>query len=79
VLPFSLEPNLSSCLLPKNLKIKTHKTIHNFTNCWNECVKLGLSCLGEKHRLMVFKNGVLMRILETKRQEVTRGWRKLHN
>jgi hypothetical protein len=36
-------------------------------------VKLGL------HRLRVFKNRVLRRILEPKREEVTGGWRRLHN
>jgi hypothetical protein len=30
-------------------------------------------------RLRVFQNGVLTRIFECKRDEVTREWRKLHN
>jgi hypothetical protein len=33
---------------------------------------------GEEHRLRVFENRVL-RILGPKRDEVTGGWRKLHN
>jgi hypothetical protein len=35
--------------------------------------------LGEEHRLRVFENRVLRRILGPKRDEVTGGWRKLHN
>jgi hypothetical protein len=33
----------------------------------------------EEHRLRVFENRVLRRIFGPKRDEVTRGWRKLHN
>jgi len=33
----------------------------------------------EKNRLRVFENGVLRRIFESKRDEVTREWRKLHD
>jgi hypothetical protein len=33
----------------------------------------------EEHRLMVFENKVLSRIFGPKRDEVTGGWRKLHN
>jgi hypothetical protein len=32
-----------------------------------------------KYRLRVFENRVLRRIFGTKRDEVTRGWRKLHD
>jgi hypothetical protein len=35
--------------------------------------------LREKHRLRVFENRVLRRILELKRDERIGGWRKLHN
>jgi hypothetical protein len=35
--------------------------------------------LKEKHRLRVFENRVLRRIFRPKRDEVTGGWRKLHN
>jgi hypothetical protein len=35
--------------------------------------------LREEYRLMVFENSVLRRIFGPKRDEVTRGWRKLHN
>jgi hypothetical protein len=37
-----------------------------------------LTLTGE-HRLRVFENKVLRRILGPKRDEVTGGWRKLHN
>jgi hypothetical protein len=35
--------------------------------------------LREEHRLRVFENRVLRRIFGAKRDEVTGGWRKLHN
>jgi hypothetical protein len=35
--------------------------------------------LREEHRLRVFENRVLRRIFEPKTDEVTGGWRKLHN
>jgi hypothetical protein len=35
--------------------------------------------LTEKHRLRAFENRVLRRIFGPKRDEVTGGWRKLHN
>jgi hypothetical protein len=35
--------------------------------------------LREEHRLRVFQNRMLMRISGPKRDEVTGGWRKLHN
>jgi hypothetical protein len=41
-------------------------------------VKLGLT-LREEHRLRVFEDRVLRRILGPKRNEGAGGWRKLHN
>jgi hypothetical protein len=35
--------------------------------------------LREEHRLRVLENGVLRRIFVLKRDEVTGGWRKLHD
>jgi hypothetical protein len=35
--------------------------------------------LREEHRLRVFENRMLSRIFGPKRDEVTGGWRKLHN
>jgi hypothetical protein len=35
--------------------------------------------LREEHRLRVFENRVLRRIFGPKRDEVTGGWRKMHN
>jgi hypothetical protein len=35
--------------------------------------------LREEHRLRVFENRVLRRIFGPKRDEMTGGWRKLHN
>jgi hypothetical protein len=42
------------------------------------CETLSLT-LREEHRLGVFENRVLRRIFGPKRDEVTGGWRKLHN
>jgi hypothetical protein len=42
------------------------------------CGTLSLT-LTEEHRLRVFENRVLRRIFGPKRDEVTGGWRKLHN
>jgi hypothetical protein len=35
--------------------------------------------LREEYRLRVFENGVLRRIIESKREEIQGGWRKSHN
>jgi hypothetical protein len=42
------------------------------------CKTLSLTT-GEGHTLRVSENRVLRRLLRPKRNEVTRGWRKLHN
>jgi hypothetical protein len=42
-------------------------------------VKRGLLTLREEHRLRMFQNRVLRRIFGSKRDEVTREWRKLLN
>jgi hypothetical protein len=41
--------------------------------------KLGCLRLREEHGLRAFENRVLSRIFGPKRDEVTVGWRKLHN
>jgi hypothetical protein len=67
---------LSSCLLSRNVKIKIYKNIF-LPVVLNGCETLSLS-LREEHRLRVFENKVLRRISEPKTDEVTGGWRKLH-
>jgi hypothetical protein len=64
LLPFSL--------LSKNIKIRIHKTVILY-GCENLSV-----ILKEEHRLSVFENRVLRKISGPKRDEVIRGWRKLH-
>jgi hypothetical protein len=59
------------------VKIKICKTIILPVVLYG-CETLSLS-LREEHRLRVFENRVLRRIFGSKRDEVTRGWRKLHN
>jgi hypothetical protein len=41
--------------------------------------KLGLSTIRDERRLRMFEKMVLRRIFGTKKNEVTIGWRKLHN
>jgi hypothetical protein len=68
---------LSSRLLSRNIKIKTYKTII-FPVVLYGCETSSLT-LREEHRLRVFENRVLRRIFGPKKNEVTGGWRKLHN
>jgi hypothetical protein len=62
---------LSSSLLPKNVKIKMHRTVILPVVC--ECEKWLLT-LREECRLRVCENGVLRRIFGPKRDGVTREW-----
>jgi hypothetical protein len=64
-------------MLSKNIKIRIYKTIILPVILYG-CKTWSLT-LREEHRLVVFENKVLTRILEPKRDEVTGGWRKLHN
>jgi hypothetical protein len=68
---------LSSRLLSRNVKIKIYKSIIIPVVLY-ECETWSLT-LREEHRLRVFENRVLRRIFGRKRDEVTGGWRKLHN
>jgi hypothetical protein len=68
---------LSSHLLSRNVKIKIYKTIILPVVLYG-CETFSLT-LREEHRLIVFENRVLRRIFGSKRDEVTGGWRKLHN
>jgi hypothetical protein len=66
--------------LPKitpNIRIRIYKTIILSVVLYvRETWSLTLR---EEHRLRVFDNRVLRRIFRWKRDEVTAGWRKLHN
>jgi hypothetical protein len=68
---------LSSRLLSENIKIGICKTIILPVVLYG-CETLSLILKGE-NRLRVFENRVLRRIFVPKRDEVTGGWRKLHN
>jgi hypothetical protein len=68
---------LSSRLLSRSVKVKTHKTIILPVVLYG-CETWSLT-LREEHRLRVFENRVLRRIFGPKRDEVTGEWRKLHN
>jgi hypothetical protein len=59
------------------VKIKIHKTIILPVVLYGyETLSLTLR---EEHRFRVFENRVLERIFGPKRDEMTGGWRKLHN
>jgi hypothetical protein len=59
------------------VKIKIYKTIILPVVLYG-CETWSLT-LREEHRLRVFENRVLTRIFGPQRNEVTGGWRKLHN
>ena len=62
---------------PKNVKIKIYRTIILPVVLY-ECETWSLT-LREEHRLRVFENRVLRRIVGPTRDGVTGEWRKLHN
>jgi hypothetical protein len=64
-------------LLSKNKKIKINTTIILPVVLYG-CETWSLA-LREEQTLRMFENRVLRRIFEPKRDEVTGGWRKLHN
>jgi hypothetical protein len=68
---------LSSRLLSKNTKIRIYKSVilPVVLYGWETWSLI----LRDEHRLRVFENRVLRRIFGPKRDEVTGGWRKLHN
>jgi len=70
--------NLLSSVLPsQNIKIKVYTTIVLPVVLYG-CETWSLTSK-EECRLKVFENRVLRRIFGPKRDEVTGGWRKLHN
>jgi hypothetical protein len=72
----SVQNLLSSRLLSKNVKI-IYKTIILPVVLYG-CETWSLT-LREEHRLRQFEKRVLRRIFVPKRDEVTGGWRELHN
>jgi hypothetical protein len=64
-------------LLSKNLKIKIYKTIILPVVLYGR--ETWSLTLREEHRLGVFENRVLRKILGPKRDEMSGEWRKLHN
>jgi sorting nexin-29 len=68
---------LSFHLQSRNVKIKIYKTIILPVVLYGR--ETWSLMLREEHRLRVFQNRVLRRIYGPKRDQVTVGWRKLHN
>jgi hypothetical protein len=73
----SIQSPLSSHLLTKNFKIKIYKTIILPAVLYEH--ETWFLTLRDEHRLMVFENRVLMRILGPKREGMVGSWRRLHN
>ena len=73
----SMQNLLSSRLLSKNLKIKIYRTIILPVVLYG-CETWSLT-VREEEKLRVFENMVLRRIFGSRRDEVTREWRRLHN
>jgi hypothetical protein len=63
--------------MSKNIKIRIYKSVILPAVLYG-CETWSLT-LKEEHRLRVFENRELRRIFGPKRNEVTGGWRKLHN
>jgi hypothetical protein len=72
----SVQNLLSSSLLPKNIKIKIHRTIILPVVLYG--YETWSFTLREKRRMSVFEKRVL-KIFGPKRDEITGEWRKLHN
>jgi hypothetical protein len=72
----SVQKLLSFHLLSDIVKIRIYIIILPVVLYRYETLSLALR---EKHRLRVFENRVLRRIFGPKRDEMTGGWRKLHN
>jgi hypothetical protein len=68
---------LSSRLVSKNTKIRIHKSLILSVVLYG-CENWSLT-LKEENRLKAFENRMLRRIFGLKRDEVTGGWRNLHN
>jgi hypothetical protein len=73
----SVQSHVSSTLLTKNIKIKIYKTMILHLVLYG-CDIWSLR-LREERRLKVSENRVLRRIYVTKRNQVTKECRKLHN
>jgi hypothetical protein len=73
----SIQSLLSSHLLSRNIKVKICEVIILPVVLYG-CETWSLT-LREEHRLRVFENRVLRRIVGSKRDEVMGEWRKLHN
>jgi hypothetical protein len=73
---YTVQNLFSSRLISKNLKIKIYKTVILPFVLYG-CETWSLT-LGEEHRLRVFENRVLRRIVGPKREE-DGSWGKLHN
>jgi hypothetical protein len=67
-----------------DLLADSHNILNRWRNYFSQLLNVHMASdvrqtLMEEHRLRVFENRVLRRIFGPKRDEVTGGWRKLHN
>jgi hypothetical protein len=73
----SVQNLLSSRLLSRNVKVKIYKTIILTFALYGR--ETWSPTLREENRLRLFENRALRRISESKQDEVTGEWKKLHN
>jgi hypothetical protein len=73
----SVKTLLCPSLLSENVRIRIYRIIILLVVL--DVRKLGSLTLREEHALRVFVNRVLRLIFGSKRDEVSAGWRKLHN
>jgi hypothetical protein len=71
-----MQNHVYSSLLSKNIKIRIYRTI--ILPILYGCETWSL-ILREEHKLRVFKNRVLSRILGLKRDDVAGKWKKVYN
>jgi hypothetical protein len=76
LLSFGAESFVFQCVIQKYEDLDTQN--YNFAVVLYGCETWALT-LREEHRLSVFENRVLKRILWPNRDKVTGEWRKLHN
>ena len=68
---------LSSCLLPKIMKIEIYRTVIQFVSLYGRETRSLI--LREIPKLRVFENRMLKRLFGPRKRTVTGEWRKLHN
>jgi len=75
----SVQNLLSSCFLSKDIRTKIDRILILPDFFGRGVCEVPSPILREEHRLRVFENRVLCKIMGPKKEEVTGEWRRLHN